>query len=181
MISVIVPIYNVEEYLDDCINSLLNQTYRDLEIVLVDDGSTDRSGIICDFYGEKDNRIKVLHKENGGLMSAWKYGVLKARGDYIVFVDSDDWIDKDMYQRLFERISESNADIVLCGLIKEFSNNKTEDEVQMLKRDFYSSEQVVREILPIALCSGVKPNRGISPNRVTKLYKIDFQTIFSAK
>lgn len=97
MISIIVPVYNVEKYIIECVRSLVNQTYTDIEIVLVDDGSTDMSGKICDELCQKDERIRVFHKANGGLMSAWKYGVLKSSGQYIGFVDSDDWVDSDMY------------------------------------------------------------------------------------
>ena len=97
-ISVIVPIYNVKEYLDKCISSICNQTYKNLEIILVDDGSTDGSATICDAFAKKDDRIVVIHKENGGLTSTRKAGVNIATGKYIGFVDGDDWIDEDMYE-----------------------------------------------------------------------------------
>ncbi|OUQ56652.1 hypothetical protein B5E58_10530, partial [Tyzzerella sp. An114] len=92
-ISVIVPIYNVEKYLNRCVDSIINQTYKNLEIILVDDGSPDNCGKICDEYAKKDNRIKVVHKENGGVSSARNVGLNIATGDYIGFVDGDDWID----------------------------------------------------------------------------------------
>ena len=97
LISVIVPVYNVEEYLDRCIESIVNQTYKNLEILLIDDGSTDNSYNICDKWAKKDNRIKVVHKENGGVSSARNVGLDVATGDYIGFVDSDDYISIDMY------------------------------------------------------------------------------------
>ena len=104
LISVIVPVYNVEKYLRQCLDSIINQTYRNLEIILVDDGSTDSSGIICDEYAQIDARIKVIHKENGGLSSARNAGldVCTSGGDFIAFVDSDDWLEPDMYERLYE-------------------------------------------------------------------------------
>ena len=95
-ISIIVPVYKVELYLEKCINSILNQTFKDFELILVDDGSPDRCGEICDEYAKKDNRIVVVHKENGGQASARNVGLDIARGDYIGFVDSDDWIERDM-------------------------------------------------------------------------------------
>lgn len=98
MISIIVPVYNVEKYLERCIESIVNQTYKDIEIILVDDGSPDNCSVICDRYAEKDNRIKVIHKQNGGLINARKSGLEIAQGDYIGFVDSDDWIEPEMYE-----------------------------------------------------------------------------------
>ena len=112
MISVIVPVYNVEKYLRACLESIVNQTYRDLEIILVDDGSTDSSGIICGEYAEKDARVKVIHKENGGASSARNAGLNIAQGEYITFVDSDDTIELDMIDCLLSSVRE--ADVVIC-------------------------------------------------------------------
>lgn len=106
MISVIVPVYNTKAYLERCIDSLLEQTYRDMEIILVDDGSTDGSGEICDSYAARDGRVRVFHKENGGSSSARNLGLDNARGDYIGFADSDDYVDPDMYERLYAGIRE---------------------------------------------------------------------------
>lgn len=107
-ISVIIPVYNVEKYLEKCIRSVVEQTYINLEIILVDDGSTDQSGSICDKWLEKDERIRVIHKVNGGLSDARNAGLNAASGVYIGFVDSDDYIHPEMYQRLYEnRLSES--------------------------------------------------------------------------
>ena len=113
MISVIVPVYNVEKYIRACLDSIINQTYRDLEIILVDDGSTDNSGAICDEYAKKDSRIKVIHKENGGQSVARNIGLQKAKGEFIGFVDSDDSIELDMFESLFSAIQ--NVDIAICG------------------------------------------------------------------
>lgn len=104
MISIIVPVYNTREYLERCVKSLQAQTLREIEIILVDDGSTDGSGELCDSFGESDARIRVFHKENGGSSSARNLGILRARGEYLGFVDSDDYVDADMYERLYDAI-----------------------------------------------------------------------------
>ena len=115
LLSIIVPIYNVEQYVDRCIQSILNQTYQNLEIILVDDGATDCSGAIADSYAAKDKRIKVFHKENGGLSDARNYGLEHVTGDYILFIDSDDFIVNIMCERLITVASSNNADIVSCN------------------------------------------------------------------
>lgn len=116
LISIIVPVYNVEKYLKKCVDSIVNQTYKNLEIILVDDGATDNSGKICDELVELDNRIRVYHKKNGGLSDARNYGVERAAGDYIGFVDSDDYIDAEMYEKLYEAIKKENVDVAECNL-----------------------------------------------------------------
>ena len=120
--SVIIPIYKVEQYLRPCIDSVLAQTYTDLEIILVDDGSPDRSGEICDEYAEKDKRIKVIHKPNGGLSDARNAGLDVAQGEYVMFLDSDDWWDdQDALRKIDASIRESGADITIIGMKKYFS------------------------------------------------------------
>lgn len=114
LISIIVPVYNVEKYIDKCINSMLNQTYKNIEIILVDDGSTDNSGKICDEYSQKDNRIKVIHQKNAGLSEARKIGYQKSTGGVIGFVDSDDFVEENMYEAMLKKMDEVNADIVFC-------------------------------------------------------------------
>ena len=115
LVSIIVPVYNVEQYLEKCVNSIINQSYKNLEIILVDDGATDNSGKICDELAKLDNRIKVYHKKNGGLSDARNYGVERATGEYIGFVDSDDYIDPKMYEKLYEAIKKENVDVVECS------------------------------------------------------------------
>lgn len=115
LISAIIPVYKVEKYIHRCIASVMNQTYNNIEIILVDDGSPDECGAICDDYAKKDSRIKVIHKENGGVSSARNLGLTLARGEYIVFVDSDDYIAKDMYEVLINDSINSGADVVFCG------------------------------------------------------------------
>ena len=124
-ISVIVPVYRVEKYLDKCVKSIVNQTYENLEIILVDDGSPDNCPAICDEWAKKDSRIKVIHKENGGLCSARNAGMDIATGDYLGFVDSDDKIESDMYQVLIENAVSTQADISRCGIFvdeEDFKN-----------------------------------------------------------
>ena len=115
-ISVVVPVYNVEQYLEKCVNSIINQTYKNLEIILVDDGATDKSGKLCDELAKLDNRIMAYHKKNGGLSDARNYGVERATGDYIGFVDGDDYIDAEMYEKLYEAIKKENVDVAECNL-----------------------------------------------------------------
>lgn len=129
MISVIVPVYNVEPYLRKCLDSIVNQTYRDLEILVIDDGSTDGSGKICDEYAEKDGRIRVFHTENRGLSCARNLGLDNANGEWIGFVDSDDWIEPDMYECLLSRAVETRADVVECGVLQEYPE-RTEERKQ---------------------------------------------------
>ncbi len=114
-ISVIVPVYNVEKYLEKCLDSIVNQTYKNLEIVLIDDGSTDSSGRICDEYALRDDRFVVVHNENGGVSVARNAGVAKATGEYIMFVDSDDYVEKDIAEVLINLIKQHDADISMCG------------------------------------------------------------------
>ena len=116
LISVIVPIYKVEAYLDRCVSSIVGQTYKNLEVVLVDDGSPDNCPSMCDAWAAKDMRIKVIHKENGGLSDARNAGLAIATGDYISFVDSDDWIDESMLQTMVDVLQTEKADIVECGV-----------------------------------------------------------------
>lgn len=117
LVSIIVPIYNVEKYVERCIDSIINQTLKEIEIILVDDGSTDNSGKICDEYARRDERIKVIHKKNGGQCSARNVGLDIAKGEYIGFVDSDDFIKLYMYEILYLQINKYNADIIKCNFV----------------------------------------------------------------
>lgn len=118
LISIIVPVYNVEEFLNQCIKSVLDQSYKKLEIILVDDGSTDRSGKICDRYQMMDARIKVIHKENGGLSDARNTGLRLAKGKYYSFIDSDDYISSEMMQTMFDSLKRNQCDIAVCNMIR---------------------------------------------------------------
>lgn len=121
LISIIVPVYNVEQYLDRCMESILLQTYHRLEIILVDDGSTDSSPAKCDAYAQRDSRIKVIHKQNGGLSDARNAGLAVASGDYIGYVDSDDWIEPDMYRQMYQACVDHGAQLAVCRYFSEYS------------------------------------------------------------
>lgn len=124
LISIVVPVYNVENYIDRCVTSIVNQTYSNIEIILVDDGSTDSSSLKCDNWKQKDSRIKVIHKKNGGLSDARNAGVKEVTGEYVCFVDSDDWISKSFVEILYRVAFETNSDIVECQ--KEIASEYTE-------------------------------------------------------
>lgn len=143
-ISVIVPIYNVEKYLEKCVYSIINQSYTNLEIILVDDGSPDKCGEICDEFAKKDNRIIVIHKKNGGLSDARNAGLDIAKGDYIGFVDSDDYIAADMYEKLLNAIISDQSDFAICEYVcvyesDEFAQNDKE-QMEMVKKCYSTNE-----------------------------------------
>lgn len=138
LLSIIVPVYNVEQYLDQCILSLIHQSYRTIEILLIDDGSSDGSSAICDEWVKKDERIRVFHTENHGVSHARNVGLEQARGDYIGFVDSDDWIEPDMYEIMMNKIIAAQAEICAGGYVHEFGSHltyplKTEKEQELLR------------------------------------------------
>lgn len=143
-LSVIVPVYNVEPYIRRCLDSILAQTYKNLEIILVDDGSTDRSGEICDEYAAIDDRIQVIHKENGGMVSARKAGISCATGEYTTTVDSDDWIEEDAYAVMISRLKEYNPDMLALGYKKEYVGF-TEEFRQGIKGGYYREEEFWEE------------------------------------
>ena len=112
LISIIVPVYNVEKYIDKCISSILQQTYPRIELLLIDDGSPDKSGIICDMYAQKDNRVRVFHKPNAGVSAARNTGINNAKGEFITFVDSDDWLEPDCIRRSLNIINKNELDLL---------------------------------------------------------------------
>ena len=139
-ISVIIPVYNVEKYIKKAIKSVINQTYKNLEIILVDDGSTDNSGFICDEYANIDERITVIHKENGGIVSARKIGINLARGDYAVNLDPDDWIEATAYEQVVKIIEEKHPDIVAYGMKKEFNGFIAPQPIQLVEGQYNKNE-----------------------------------------
>ena len=167
-ISVIVPFYNVENYADRCIDSIVNQTYKNLEIILVDDGSKDSSGLICDKWGLKDERIIVIHKENGGLSDARNVGIEHATGEYIAFIDSDDFIDNDMFTVLYNNLKKTNSQISICKYVQVFDNQKFKFE-KSKEIYIYSKIEAMKELLL---------DKEITNHAWNKLYKKDlFKTI----
>lgn len=176
LVSVIVPICNVEQYLGRCIESILHQTYQNLEIILVDDGSTDKSSSICDKYATLDKRIKVIHKVNGGLVTARKEGISAATGEYIGFVDSDDYIEAAFYEVMLSELVNSNADFIHTGYIEEknekkvvhlptkegFFENNFDNSIVFIKNSFKNSMR------------GEAVDLGMIPSLCLKLFRKEF-------
>ena len=158
-VSVIVPVYNVEDYVGRCIESVISQDYYDLEILIVDDGSTDDSGKICDEYAVKDSRIKVIHKVNGGLSSARNIALDQMKGDYIFFIDSDDYIYSGILNSLISASTAYNADIACCGYVSESKSYYCDKQLEVIE----SMEATKR----MFICDG------LDANAVCKLYKKD--------
>lgn len=145
LISIIVPVYKVEECLDRCVKSLINQTYHNLEIILVDDGSPDNCPILCDNWAKKDDRIKVLHKVNGGLSDARNRGLEIAKGEYILYVDSDDYIDLDACSRFVSRLDYFKADIVVGGALKDVDGKLENMTHSLSENKIYNSKEYIME------------------------------------
>lgn len=153
-LSIIVPVYNAETYLKDCIESILYQDYKDFELILVNDGSNDSSLKICEGYEQKDSRIRVFSQENRGSIAARKNGVRAAKGHYIGFVDSDDWISPSLYDRLCHTALEYNVDIVLCDFISSYKNAEI-NITQGIAGGFYNKRELCEEIYPTMLCDRI--------------------------
>lgn len=155
--SVVVPVYKVEEYINECVDSILSQTFDDFEVILVDDGSPDNCGKICDEYAKKDERVRVIHKENGGLVSARQAGIKIAQGEYIVNVDSDDYIDKDMLKNSFEIINSYYPDAIYFSMMN-FKGQKRWIFNECIKEGFYDENDIKEKIYPYALLSADMQN-----------------------
>jgi len=160
-LSIIVPVYKVEKYLDRCIQSILGQSFSDFELILVDDGSPDSCGEKCEEWAKKDSRIKVIHKKNGGLSDARNAGIDIAQGEYIGFVDSDDYIKPDMFEVLIHNIEAFDADISICGYIDVYANGCRNESLDK-KVYVWNQEEAIRNILLGKL---------LSVHAWTKLYK----------
>lgn len=166
LITLIVPVYKVEPYLKRCLDSIINQTYKNLEIILVDDGSPDNCGIICDEYASKDKRIKVIHKENGGLSSARNTGLDIAQGEYISFIDSDDTISIDMIEYLYKLLNKNDADISIC-LHTIVRGSKRWISYKKIKEGVITGKECIKKLLY---------NDGVDTSAWAKLYK---RTLFN--
>ena len=142
-ISLVVPVYNVQEYLPECLDSLLGQSFAAIEIILVDDGSTDASAEICDRYAARDGRIRVVHQQNAGVSKARNVGIRLARGKYLGFVDGDDWVDRDYCKRLYETLIDYRADISICSYYVARSR-KTIPEAADGKITIYDRKEAIR-------------------------------------
>lgn len=170
MISVIVTIYNEEKYLKQCIESIRRQTYKNLEIILVDDGSTDRSAEICDIYAEKDARISVIHKKNGGPVSARKAGLSSSHGGYITYVDGDDWLEETMYEKLSQCMKEHHVDIAMCGRFED-TEDVSKAVFQGAEPGKYNKKLMLEKIYPNMIVNGEFFEWGISPSECDKIFK----------
>lgn len=161
MIDVIIPVYNVEKYIDRCIMSVINQTYKDINIILIDDGATDQSGTICDKYAAKYDNITVYHKENGGLSSARNYGIDKSTADYISFVDCDDYLNKKWYENLYQAIRKYDADMVSAGVTLVYDKTDTgadEDLLPPVKIEEVDKAEMYRrmfaqDVVDVSVCT----------------------------
>lgn len=164
-ISIIIPVYNSEKYLKKCLDSIVNQTYKNLEIIIVNDGSTDGSEKICKEYESNDDRVIYLYKENGGLPSARNMGLEHASGDYIGYVDSDDYCELDMFEYLITKAVENNADVARCSFFFEYENNgKTEEVIYEKENVVDNKDEQITDLLLNGHLSGVVWN---------KIYKFD--------
>ncbi len=160
LISVIVPVYNVEEYIEECVSSILAQTYKNIEVILIDDGSKDNSGMLCEAYQIKDDRVKVIHKENGGLSDSRNTGIEVAKGDYLAFIDSDDYIPNNYLEELWKTIKETESDIAMC-VITPFVNKIEQCETAKKNIKIYLQKEAIEGML----CSRIRPTA------CNKLYK----------
>jgi len=149
LISIIVPVHNSQDYLDTCLRSICNQTYNNIEIIIIDDGSSDNSGILCDTYASDDSRIRVIHKKNTGLVAARKTGIENARGEYITFVDSDDYIDLDSYETLMRKLDMRKPDIILYNLVEEYPDHSCEKH-NHFREGLYTKEDI-RKIIRVKI------------------------------
>lgn len=186
LISVIVPIYNSEKYLNNCINSIINQTYENLELILINDGSTDSSSEICNKWAKTDSRIKVLHNENSGASSARNSGIDISTGDYIAFVDSDDYLDSDMYESMLNELINNNADAVRCGIVRESKSGFREvwgsEENNIIVVDNKKLLCDIGEangILPVSTCNKLFSKNVIKNIRFNTTFKYAEDTLFN--
>ena len=152
LISIIVPVYNVEKYLPQCIESIINQTYQDLEIILINDGSTDNCPQICNEYSERDDRIIVIHQKNGGAASARNAGLRIAKGDYLAFVDSDDYLELDAYERMMALMLSYEADIIHCAFRNVFPDKQV-DRLSSYSEEVYTVQQYLSRYATDWMCA----------------------------
>lgn len=175
LLSVIVPVYNTEQYLEKCITSIQNQTYINIEIILIDDGSTDNSGKICDKFAAEDERIKVIHKVNGGLVAARKQGVQVSRGKLITFVDGDDFIETEMYEKMLMRYDAEKPDIISSGLksVRDIDATVLNYELDEFEEGIYNRKEIENRILERMMWDNRIAKRGITSSVCTKIFRRD--------
>lgn len=170
LISIIVPVYKVESYIRQCVESIINQSCRNLEIILVDDGSPDNCPEICEEYAKQDERIKVIHQENKGLIEARKSGLRAATGEYVCFVDGDDWIEPEMYSKIADAIDKHSPDCVITEFFYSYPDKEIPSKY-CFNREVYNREELENEVFPIMLFNGTYYNFGVYPNCWTKVFR----------
>lgn len=170
IVSIIIPVYNVENYLQDCLNSVLHQTLKELEVILVDDGSTDSSGDICDRYQSIDSRVRVYHLENGGVSNARNYGLNRAAGQFVIFVDSDDWIESDMCDSMLSAIKQYNSDMCICDNYNESSSGSKCRFLFDNDRCFVNEDFRTELLIPTLGLIGVKMRNPARLDRLTPIW-----------
>ena len=171
--SIIIPIFNTGTLLKKCVDSVLAQSLTDIEVILVDDGSDDDSGEICDEFAQRDNRVKVIHKKNEGVSIARNTGIKQSKGEYIGFVDSDDWIDKDMYSNLYNKAKETGAEIVMCDAVTKYDDkNDEEDTISQLATDSFLKREEIYPKLLMEMAGSAW--RCIYKRELLERYDIDF-------
>ncbi len=189
LISIIVPVYNVEKYLEKCLNSLVNQTYKNIEIIVVDDGSTDNSGRIADDFALKYDIVKVIHTKNGGVSAARNAGIENANGEYIAFVDSDDWVDENIFEHLHSMIIKGNYGLSACNLLEEFGT-ETEQLFETAEFNVCDQKELFNLILDTNYVCGYACNKLFRRDimgelrfdeRLTLCEDIDFCARFACK
>ncbi len=173
IISFIIPCYNCEKTLERAIDSIRNQLFSLIQIVLIDDGSTDGTAEICEKYTREDSRVKVIHQCNKGLMRAWKNGVLEAEGEYIAFCDADDYIDNDYASKVSVIIDKERPDLITCGIKIDYSNGKKERAVNRLKSGVYSRQAIENDIYPKLFSNGGMQSELVLKSRWSKVYRKD--------
>ena len=182
IISVVIPVYNVEAYIERCVNSVRNQTVENIEIILVDDGSPDQSPVLCDQYAEKDRRVRVIHKKNGGLASARNRGITVATGKYIFFLDSDDWLEKDGLQQLYELAQKYQVDFVRYRAFRtEWPGMERNvpcrvETVREMQGGIYDRKRILQEIYPRLLAT-----RQLTLGPVVGAWGALYRTVFLKK
>jgi len=170
MLSVIIPAFNTEEYIERCISSVRSQTYGNLEIIIIDDGSTDITGQLMEHFAAKDERIRVLHKQNEGLVAARKSGLQVAQGEYVTFVDSDDWINAEMYELMMDKMIGFDVDLVTSGLVYEYPDGRKWNEIDIVQEGTYLKEQIKEQVLYRMMYDFENSRRGITPSVVNKIF-----------
>ena len=180
LVTIIIPIYCIELYLKQCIESVLSQTYSNLQVILVNDGSKDKCGEICDHYANLDRRIIVIHKQNEGLVNARKSGLTVAQGDFVTFVDGDDWVGENFIYNLIQPTLKYEVDLTIAGFIREFYG-KEEKILPKLPAGYHSSENLKNKIFPNALYNGIFFQHGISTYVWNKLFRVNKLKKFLSK